>query len=58
MDIKPDESVTWIVPEIISKRCRLRIVGINEAGQNVPLANTGPFIVDTVPIEGTDLAIE
>ena len=58
LDIKPDESVTWIVPEIISKRCRLRIVGINEAGQNVPLANTGPFIVDTVPIEGTDLAIE
>jgi len=54
-DVKPDEAVTWTVPEVISKRCRLRWVGINGAGQQVPLATSNTFVVDTVRIEQVTL---
>jgi len=54
--VKPDDSVTWTVPQVFSKRCRLRWVGIDRDGQRTTLATTGLFTVDTVTSTAPALA--
>jgi hypothetical protein len=51
--LKSGQAVTWTVPDVTSKTCRLRIVGITEptdgAKVEVTLAMTQQFIVDNSP---------
>lgn len=49
---RPEWSVSWTVPDVTSKNCRLRIVARSrpgEPGETLMLAQSGRFTVDTVP---------
>lgn len=46
--VKAGQSVTWTVPAITSRMCRLRITGVEANGQKVMIVTSRKFKVDTV----------
>ena len=46
--LQPNKPVRWRLPTVVSKLCRLRVVGLTEKGEEFMLATSPKFIVDTV----------
>lgn len=54
--IKPGRALTWTVPVVNSKVCRLRLIGLGSKGDKAILATSEVFLVDTGVWETIDMS--
>jgi hypothetical protein len=47
-NVTPGTAFRWTVPEVTSKDCMLRLVGLNKSDKKVAIVTSGRFTVDTV----------
>ncbi|MBN1943855.1 MAG: hypothetical protein JW849_11230 [Phycisphaerae bacterium] len=55
-ELRPGRVVTWTVPMVTSRTCRLRVVGSNEQGVQKTLETSEPFRVDAGKWETIDMS--